>query len=295
MFAEDLPSCAPSTTDIDTSSPNVEARAGQDVGTRKELDDKQAKHSSNPDTYQTAERAQLNTVPITGKTANDTRHNDIPDEIIEPYAVVYNTETNPKQPSGLSSSESDRSNAGARHLRESQNATFSNPMYGADNHEQATDGNRSDATGDVHRLRNPTDALRANPMYGRVHRQPATGRTGCSVPRKCWIIALAVCLLQAGLLVGTILGVYYSTGVQDNQSLISTQVYSNWSTIMATEPTGTTPANSTILDTTNSSNIATEPAGTTPASATFTDRTDSASLTNTDGQPYTSFWRPEYI
>ncbi|CAH1267992.1 TRIM2 [Branchiostoma lanceolatum] len=184
------------------------------------MDDKHVRNSLNPDFNQTGERSQFNTITKGGNSKSDTRHNDDSDEIIEPYAVVYNTETNPKQLSG--SSEGARSNTGARHLRDSKNATFTNPMYGADNHEQATDGNRSDATDDVHRLRNPTDALRPNPMYGRVPMQVAVGKTTQQAEENT---------TTAG-------------GKQGYQTteLSSIQASGDWSISTVTDPTGTTTA-----------------------------------------------------
>ncbi|XP_078684315.1 uncharacterized protein LOC144917861 [Branchiostoma floridae x Branchiostoma belcheri] len=163
----------------------------------------------------------------------------------EPYAVAHNTEA-----SSQSSGKSARSNTG-----NPGDSTFSNPMYGADVLEQATDGDRSDTT-DVQNPPNPPGTPGSKQASGNARKHSADG--GCSesrsVLRPCWIIAMVLAPFLIGLIAGCMMEVL------NNQSLSPTQDYRNMTvtTLTATEPAGTSPGTTSVIliDITNPSCLA---------------------------------------
>ncbi|KAI8495491.1 hypothetical protein Bbelb_269460 [Branchiostoma belcheri] len=230
-YDKDLTLSAPSSTKF-LFSYSEEAKAKLDAGTRKLPNDKQAKRYQYPltNTDGTGERSQSDTVPTTGNTAYESRRDDIIDgTTLEPYAVAHNTEV-----SSQSSGESARSTLG--------DSTFSNPMYGADVLEQATDGDKSDAT-DFQKPPNPPGTPGSKQASGNARKHSAHG--GCSesrsVLRPCWIIAMVLAPFLIGLIAGC------TIEMLNNQSLSPTQGYRNMTvtTLTATEPARTSPGKGT--------------------------------------------------
>ncbi|KAI8495490.1 hypothetical protein Bbelb_269450 [Branchiostoma belcheri] len=266
-------------------SSNEKAIKQQNAETRKRLEVsfKQAKHALNPNTSRAGERSQFDTT----NTGYESRRNNISDDdTIKPYAVVYNTEANP--------SESVRSNTGASHLGNPK--AFSNPMYGADILQQATDGDRSDAT-DVQNPPNPPDTSGSKPAYRNAHKQADGHSASCyTVLRRCLIVVLVVSTFLVGLLAGITVGtlniqsVIPTNGSDDDLGALTTTHPTDTitePTDTITDPTDTTDPTVTITDpidtTTDPTDTTTDPTDTTTDTTTDpTDTTTDPTDTTTD-------------